>query len=92
MQYKIGICSECGKERMITKPLKKLCRICNQRRLDSGKEIKPMKRKFPKPTGEKNLFMAIWAVRPHVCTKEREIDGQGVIVIYKKTQTNDNQL
>jgi len=51
-----------------------------------------MKRKFPKPTGEKNLFMAIWAVRPHVCTKEREIDGQGVIVIYKKTQTNDNQL
>lgn len=44
MQYKIGICSECGKE------------------------IKPIKRKSPKPTGERELFMAIWAIQPHSCT------------------------
>jgi 5-methylcytosine-specific restriction endonuclease McrA len=68
MIYKKGICSECDKERLIVKPLKKLCNICNRKRLDSGKEIKPLKRKFPKPTGEKPLFLAIWAIRPRLCT------------------------
>ena len=75
MIYKKGICSECGKDRLIVKPLKKLCGFCNQKRLDFGKVKKPIKRKFPKPTGERDLFMAIWLVRPHICTNC--VDGLG---------------
>jgi hypothetical protein len=68
MIYKTGMCAECGNEGLITKPLKKLCHTCNQKRLNVGKVKKPLKRKFPKPTGERDLFMAIWAIRPHSCT------------------------
>ena len=76
MIYKTGICAECGNERPIVKPLKKLCHTCNQKRLSAGKVKKPLKRKFPKPTGERDLFMAIWAIRPHICTNCTQDLGQ----------------
>lgn len=30
----------------------------------------PLKKKFPKPTGERELFLEIWEERPHYCTNK----------------------
>lgn len=74
---KFDICLDCGKVRFIANRTKQLCEECNYKRLHNGKskvevaieksKLKPIKPR--KATGEKELFMEIWAERPHRCVK-----------------------
>ena len=59
------ICIECGNEDYIFS--KKRCKRCASK---TFKQIQPkrMKIKPRKPTGERDLFLMIWELRPHVCT------------------------
>lgn len=56
---KIGICSNCNKNGVITKPSLGLCYKCNNRRLSDGKESK-------QASGQYQMFLEIWDERPHV--------------------------
>lgn len=70
MRITKGICKDCGKETYIANKFYSLCKFCNQKRLNEGKEKKP-KNKINsvkrKATGEKELFLKIWEERPHFC-------------------------
>lgn len=77
LQYKIGICTCHGQERLIVKKIlpNKYCQIGNQARLKALKEAresssttKPKKSQFKqsKPTGERILFETIWNTRERV--------------------------
>ena len=68
LQYKKGLCSECGEDKIIVKPSKKLCYKCNEVRLDQTRVAKPktsIKAK-KKPSGELVLFQSIWSTRSQV--------------------------
>lgn len=65
-----GLCVECndGVTKLLAKPSKGLCVFHNNQRLQKDR---PPRKRIPykrKKTGEAELFAAIWAVRPHVCT------------------------
>ena len=76
IQYKRGICENCGKERYIVNRRHYLCQECNHDRLH-GRDVKgkPIKKrryneKFPYSTAwgftsEKEMFKHIWDTRPH---------------------------
>ena len=44
-----------------------MCQLCNKERLGSSSKPSKLISKRRKPTGEKALFEAIWASRPHIC-------------------------
>ena len=56
---KLGLCSNCNKNGVITKPSLGLCYKCNNKRLQSGKEKK-------QASGQYEMFLEIWNERPHV--------------------------
>lgn len=71
MQYKEGICSQCPKDdnvKIIVNRTKMLCQYHNTLRLNKNKKPKEFYKYKRKPTGEMGLFLAIWQVRPHICT------------------------
>lgn len=64
-KLKKGICACCDtKDVLIVYTSGKLCYECNRARLIAKR--KPMK-KGKRTTGEKDLFIQIWAERPHLC-------------------------
>ena len=77
LQYKMGICTCHGFERLIVKKIlpNKYCHVGNQTRLNARREAresndtkkprKPLNR-YRKPTGEKILFETIWSTRKRV--------------------------
>ncbi len=64
IERKKKICIECGRESYIFS--KGRCRDCAGKSYAKPKQT-PIKKSFPKPTGELALFQAIWLSRPHVC-------------------------
>lgn len=63
-----GICSKCGEFRVIANKSKKLCYICNKKRLSTKNKKKRQYIKVkPRVTGERELFLSIWEKRPHFC-------------------------
>jgi len=76
ISYRKEVCTCHKEERYIVKrlPGRRLCNDGNEDRKRENKggeasvsfsSIKPKKKK---PTGERSLFLAIWATRPHICT------------------------
>lgn len=57
-----------------------LCQYHNNKRLEDSRGVKVKKpiSKVRKPTGEAELFKAIWIVRPHVCTNCRTALGDEI--------------
>jgi len=78
----IGICKQCGKETFIQNKTKCLCGDCVYRNNHGGKSRiqVALEKKAQKPlifakkmsrckvTGERDLFINIWEIRPHYCT------------------------
>jgi hypothetical protein len=68
IEYRKGICSSCGEDKMIVKRTYMLCYKCNESRLDKTRGPKkktPIKSKS-KPSGELTLFKSIWSTRTQV--------------------------
>ena len=62
------VCVSCGKEFIYGgSATKKLCPICNRKRLDVGKPKKKPLRTHRKASGEAQMFQEVWNTRPHVC-------------------------
>jgi len=86
LQYKMGICTCHGQERLIVKKIlpNKYCQVGNQARLNARKEAresndtnKPKKSQFghTEPTGEKILFETIWNTRKRVSFLDGKLLG-----------------
>lgn len=71
-RFRSGFCShpDCQgkKETLLANATRKLCYRHNAERLTKGKEKKKPKKYFRKKSGEGELFLSIWSVRPHICT------------------------
>lgn len=67
-----GICKECKRNTYIVNKFYKLCRCCNDKRLNSNKPKKQLSKqtsKTKKSTGEREMFLEIWSERPHICVE-----------------------
>lgn len=87
MIAKRGYCVKCQKETLLENRKHGLCPIHNRERTQSQGAKMGLKRQAPlktrrKATGEAELFMALWAVRPHYCENCRVFLGNEPRVHY----------
>lgn len=83
LNYQKGICKGCNEEKYIQNKTLTLCKDCVYKRNHGGKTFQEVqqekekgkiriptkiKNRKVKVTGEREMFLEIWAERPHYCT------------------------
>jgi len=74
INYKYGICSDCGRESLIVQKALCLCQFCNSKRL-TKKYAENRKKKVEKGTKASvpdRFYKMVWAMNDHVCYETGE--------------------